>query len=295
MTEIECVLNIKAALGEGAIWDREERALFWVDIPAGRLHRFDPVTLENRTWQMPDKIGCVALRRTGGAVVALANGFHALDFDTGDVTPICDPEPQTPGNRFNDGATDPVGRFWAGTMPKDGPGDSPEGALYRLDPDGTAPRMGEPMWVPNGMAFSPDGRTMYLSDSYVAVRTIWAFDYDCDTGTPSNRRVFLDTHVLAGRPDGAAVDADGCYWMAGVGGWQIVRITPEGKIDRIIPMPVERPTKIAFGGDNLDIMFVTSIGPKWCTPGTLDRQPNAGAIFAIRAGVQGIPTPRYAG
>ena len=151
----------------------------------------------------------------------------------------------------------------------------------------------DPVFTTNGMCFSPDGRTMYLSDSNPGVRTIWACDYDTDTGTPTNRRVFFDTREVAGRPDGGTVDADGCYWMAGVGGWQLVRITPQGKVDRIVEMPVEKPTKPMFGGPRLDTLFVTSIGM-----GMEDdpKQPLAGSLFSITGlGVTGVPQPRFAG
>jgi sugar lactone lactonase YvrE len=127
------------------------------------------------------------------------------------------------------------------------------------------------------------------------VRTIWACDHDPDSGAVTNRRVFVDTHGLAGRPDGGTVDAEGCYWMAGVGGWQLVRFTPDGEVDRIVDLPVEKPTKIAFGGKDLDVLYVTSIG-KDPTPGTEARQPQAGGIFAVRVpGVTGLPQPRFAG
>ena len=168
------------------------------------------------------------------------------------------------------------------------------GALYRFGPDGACPRVLDGLWTPNGLAFSPDGRTMYLSDSHPSVRTIWALDYDPDNGVASNRRTFFDTQTLAGRPDGGAVDADGCYWMAGVGGWQLVRFTPGGIVDRIIDMPVEKPTKIAFGGARLDVMYVTSIGRGIAREARL-RQPHAGGLFAVEAGVAGLPANRFGG
>ena len=151
------------------------------------------------------------------------------------------------------------------------------------------------VYTTNGLAFSPDGRTMYLSDSNPSVQTIWACDYDPDTGEPSNRRVFFDARAVAGRPDGGTVDADGCYWMAGVSGWQLVRLTPRGEIDRIVEMPVERPTKPMFGGTNLDTLYVTTIGSK-LTPGTETKQPQAGGLFAVRGlGITGVPQVRFAG
>jgi L-arabinonolactonase len=285
--EITCVFEAGAEVGEGALWDVLEQALFWVDIPKGRLHRFDPASGVNRTWEMGEPIGCLALRERGGAVVTLQSGFHLFDFATAAKTRLIDPEADRPHNRFNDGATDRQGRFWAGTMRTGEP--AAEGAFYRLDPDHSCNRWQDGIHTTNGLAFSPDGRTMYCSDSNPQVRTIWACDYDPATGAPGERRVFFDTRAVAGRPDGGTVDADGCYWMAGVGGSQLVRLTPAGRIDRIVALPVERPTRPAFGGSDLDVLFVTSIGA-----GTT--QPQAGGIFALTGlGVQGVPEVRFGG
>ena len=293
MVQVDCVLDAKAAVGEGALWCEREGALWWVDIDGCALHRFDPSTGRNRTWPMPSRIGCFVLREAGGLVVALEDGFHFYDPVTGQLEPIVDPEADKPGNRFNDGTPDPRGRFIAGTMPM-GPR-QPVAALYRLSPDRACEKLFDGLTVTNGCAFSPDGRIFYFSDSEANIRTIWACDHDPDSGAMRNRRVFVDTHGLAGRPDGGTVDADGCYWMAGVGGWQLVRFTPEGAVERIIDMPCEKPTKIAFGGADLDTLYVTSIGAG-LTPGTEVRQPHAGGLFALRVpGVRGLPQPRFAG
>jgi L-arabinonolactonase len=292
--EVACVVDARAQVGEGAFWDHEEQTLFWVDIPRCRLHRFEPATGASRTLELGEPIGCAALRRGGGAVVALRSGFHFLDLDSGALTPIEDPEAGRPETRFNDGAVDPAGRLWAGTMAEAEP--RPRvGRFYRLDSDLAWSTWFEPVHVSNGLAFSPDGRTMYYSDSHPEVRTIWACDYDLESGVPSGRRVFFDTRAVAGRPDGGTVDAEGCYWMAGVGGWQLVRLTPKGVIDRLVELPVERPTRPAFGGRDLDVLYVTSIGQS-PTPGTEPRQPQAGGVFAVTGlGVTGVPQPRFAG
>ena len=293
MASVERVLDCQAALGEGAMWSVEEQALYWVDIVAPTLNRFDPATGATSHWDMPSPIGCFALCGGSTAIVALCDGFHHLHLRTGTRRLLVEVEADIPGNRFNDGTVDPAGRFWAGTMPIAGPKAVPEGSLYCLQIDGSVHRAGGGYWVQNGLAFSPDGRTMYVSDSYPEVRTIWAYDYDPATGVPHNRRVFFDTHQVAGRPDGAAVDVDGCYWMAGVGGAQLVRITPLGDLDRIIDVPVQRPTKIAFGGPNLDVMYLTSIGQGAVRSDPAQRE--AGNLFAVRTGVQGLPVPHYAG
>ena len=293
MIKVDCVLDVKAQLGEAPLWCEREQVLWWADIEGRAVHRFDPAAGTDRSWTLPSRVGCFALREQGGMVVALEDGFHFLDLATNALTPIVDPEADKPGNRFNDGTTDLKGRFIAGTMPM-GPRE-PVAALYRLWPDRRCERLFDGLTVTNGSAYSPDGRVFYFSDSEPSVRTIWACDHDPDSGALANRRVFVDTHGLAGRPDGGTVDAEGCYWMAGVGGWQLVRFTPAGKVDRIVEVPVEKPTKIAFGGEGLDVLYVTSIGAS-LSPGSEARQPQAGGLFALRVpGVQGLPQPRFAG
>ncbi len=291
--EIECVVDSKSQTGEGAVWDVEEQALYWVDIPAGKLYRFDPETAENREWQFQEPIGCLSLRQMGGAIVALQSGFYSFDFATGNTKPIYDPETDKPENRFNDGATDRQGRFWAGTMALKQP--ARNGSFYRLDPNLNCKKWRSDVFVTNGLAFSPDGTIMYFSDSNLEVQTIWAADYDTGDGEPGDPRVFFDCREVDGRPDGGTVDADGCYWMAGVSGWQLVRITPQGKVDRIIELPVERPSKPMFGGRDLDTLFVTSIGHN-LSAGSEAKQPQAGGLFAVRGlGVKGVPEVRFAG
>lgn len=295
---VECVLDFGAYTGEGAIWSSAEQALYWVDIPAGLLCRFDPQTGENKVWDMQCPIGCFALKETGGAVVALTGGFYDFDFETESLNLIADTEADIPGNRFNDGTVDIRGRLIAGTMPIAGPNQEagPGGSLYCLNNDRTVTAVNDGYFVINGLTFSPDGKTAYVSDSAAWVQTIWAYDYDIDDGVWSNKRTFFDCRQVPGRPDGGAMDADGCYWMAGVSGWQLVRITPEGKVDMEIEMPVEKPTRIAFGGANLETLFVTTIGQDNITPGTADQQPQAGGVFALSVpGVKGIEFPTYVG
>lgn len=293
MVPVDCVLDARAALGEAPLWCEREGVLWWADIEGRALHRFDPATGDDQAHALPVRIGCFGLRETGGMVAALENGFHFFDPETGTLEAIVDPEADRPGNRFNDGTVDPRGRFVAGTMPM-GPR-TPTAAFYRLWPDRRCERLFDGLTVTNGSAFSPDGRVFYFADSESSVRTIWACDHDLDSGALTDRRVFVDTHGLAGRPDGGAVDADGCYWMAGVGGWQLVRFTPAGEVERIVEVPVEKPTKVAFGGADLATIYLTSIGTG-LTPGTESRQPQAGGIFALRVpGVSGLPQPRFAG
>jgi len=291
---VERVGTTKDKVGEGAVWDDRASVLWWLDIPAGVLHRLDPATADHQSYDFGQPLGCLAVRESGGLVLAAKSGFWFYDPTTGVREPISDPEADQPSNRFNDGATDQQGRFWAGTIKEKGR-QEPQGRFYRLDPNLSVTPWRGGIFATNGLAFSPDGRTMYHSDSNPAVRTIWASDYDPDTGTPSASRVFFDTRDVAGRPDGGTVDADGCYWIAGVSGWQLYRITPGGQLDRTIDMPIEKPTKPMFGGPNLDTLYVTSIGAH-VTPGTEDRQPDAGGLFAVTGlGVTGIRQTRFKG
>ena len=288
---IDCVLDAKSQIGEGAIWCSKQHVLFWVDISAGILHRFDPSTSTNQSWEMGESLGCFALTEQATLVLALASGFYEFSPETGEKKRLTGPDVSLFKQRFNDGSVDQRGRFYAGTMrTNDDHADDPSGVMYSLSSNFEVTEVMSGFHIINGMAFSPDGKTAYVSDSYPSVRTIWAFDYDLDDGAWSNKRVFLDTKELDGRPDGAAIDSEGCYWMAGISGWELVRITPEGKVDMEIEFPVEKPTRIAFGGPNMDILYVTSLGAD-ITEGT--HQPNAGGLFALKVpGVTGIELPR---
>ncbi|WP_172296431.1 SMP-30/gluconolactonase/LRE family protein [Pseudoruegeria sp. HB172150] len=287
--QVEIAVPSRSKVGEGAVWDDRAQVLWWVDIPTGLIHRTTASGVDT-TYDLGEPVGCLAVREPGGLVVAAKSGFWFYDPETGAKEKLTDPEQDRPANRFNDGTTDMQGRFWAGTM-KDGGDPERCGRFYRFDPDLTVTPWKDEIFTTNGLAFAPDGRTMYFSDSNPSVRTIWACDYDTDTGTPSEPRVFFDTRAVPGRPDGGTVDADGCYWQAGVSGWQLYRITPDGRVDMTIDMPVEKPTKPMFGGPNLDILFVTSIGAGLEND---PNQPQAGSLFAVTGtGCRGVPQVRF--
>jgi sugar lactone lactonase YvrE len=289
---IEVLVDVKTTLGEGPVWDVEEQRLYWIDSFDGRVFRCTHDGREIRAWDVPAKIGSMALRQKGGAVVSLANGFHFLDFKTGDVQLIHDPEPDKPKNRLNDGKVDKRGRFVAGSM--DTMEEGPNGALYRLDPDLSVHTLDTGIIVSNGPCWSPDGKTFYFTDTWTG--EIWAYDYDQETGAVSNRRTFTKVDSSkGGAADGSTVDAEGCVWNALVYDGRLIRYTPDGKVEREIAMPVKKVTSVMFGGPNLDVLYVTSMAkpplPRFPGDGVL-----RGSLFAIYdLGVKGIPEPRFAG
>ncbi len=288
---IEVVVDVKTTLGEGPLWDVEHERLYWLDVFDGRVFRATAAGSEIRCWDVPQKIGAMALRKDGsGAVVALARGFHLLDFKSGDVAFIVDPEPEMLTNRLNDGKVDKQGRFLAGSM--DTLEEGPNGALFRLDPDFSLHKVDEGIVVSNGPCWSPDGATLYFADS--STGDIWAYDYDQATGAASRRRTFVSVDgSRGGAPDGSTIDAEGCLWNALVYDGRIVRYDPSGRIDRVIDMPVKKITSVMFGGPNLDILFVTSMA-KPPLPRFPGDGPLRGSLFAIHdLGVKGLPEQRF--
>jgi sugar lactone lactonase YvrE len=293
MVEITCVVDARAELGEGTLWDVEGGFLWWIDIWKKQIHRYDPRTGEDRTWEAPEYIGCLGLRAKGGLVLSMANGFHFFDPETGSFEAISDPEAGRPETRFNDGKPDRQGRFWSGTM-FEVPGKPVEfvGALYRLDPDHSVHRMIDGVGCSNALAWSPDSRTMYFSDSHAGA--VWAYDFDPATGDIENRRVFIDMTDSGGVADGATVDAEGCYWLTIPVTGKVCRYDPAGRLMQTIVMPTDLPTCCEFGGENLDILYVTTAvlrRPEKHFVG----QANPGGLFAVNVGVKGLPLSAYSG
>jgi sugar lactone lactonase YvrE len=290
MIEVRCVANPRALVGEGPVWDERREVLWWIDVKDPRLFRYDPANGESRELVMPERIGCIALRASGGLMGAFMSGFKWIDPDTGVITPTVDPEPDRPGNRFNDGKCDRRGRLFAGTM------DNAEvectGTLYRLDPDLSVHVMATDVHLSNGLGWSPDDRTLYYTDSLR--RTIWAYDYDLDTGAIANRRDFARVPDQAGVPDGLCVDAHGGVWSAHWGGWRLTRYAPDGRIDRVVEMPVPQPSCPAFGGPDLDVLYVSSAAIEM-TPADFAKAPDGGGLFTLDVGVRGLPVHRFAG
>jgi len=288
--QAELIADVRNGVGESPVWSVAEQALFWVDIPNRQIQRWDASTGAVQAWRTDEMPACIAPHGQGGWVAGMESGVFRLQAAADgslsmSATRIAAVTHAEPAMRFNDGRCDRQGRLRAGTMFMDMAAARPVGAVYALDRPGELRTLLQNMLVPNGMAFSPDGRTMYLSDSHPQVQAIWAFDYDIDTGTPHNRRVFVDMTPLPGRPDGAAVDEDGCYWICGNDAGLVHRFTPDGRLDRSLAVPVKKPAMCAFGGAGMDTLFVTSIRPG----GDLSDQPLAGGVFALRPGVRGLP------
>lgn len=305
--DVSVVAHTQALIGESPVWDEDTGSLWWVDILRGELHRSDVVSGENRSWRVPTALGAIALRAGGGFVAAAGDGFCLLDPDAdasfsaplrwlwregmpdgSDVPPSGWPNGQPA--RMNDGKCDPAGRFWAGTMTIDRtPGAS---HLYRLDPDGTVHAALDGVTLSNGMAWSPNGTTMYYIDT--GQRTVDAFDFDVADGVAHGRRTLIAVEDGAGNPDGMTVDAEGSLWVALARGAAIRRYSPAGRLDRILTMPVQKVTSCTFGGPGLRTLFVTTacVG---LSEAELVAEPLAGAVLGCEVGVGGLPPHRFAG
>ena len=290
LPQVECVLPVAALLGESPVWCTVDKVLYWVDIKRPAVHRFHPATASCKTWPMEEEVTSIGLRQLGGAIVSLRSSLATFDFQTGEVAKLPGPIVHQPDMRFNDGRCDRRGRFWVGSLHE---ARHPETAsLYRFDPDGRHTEMVAGVTISNGIAWSLDNRTMYFADSWT--RTIFSFNFDLDSGTLRDKKVFVQLPEGAGVPDGATVDAEGFLWSATFDGGCVTRYAPDGRIDRVIKMPVQRPTSCAFGGEDLSILYVTSASMGLTEQQRIDA-PLAGGLFAIDAGVKGLPEPRFAG
>jgi sugar lactone lactonase YvrE len=284
---MDCIADVKAVLGEGPMWDAREQALYWVDIPQRLVFRWSQ-DQGARTIPVTHHICSLLPRAAGGFIGGGYDGFLEIARDLS-VQVIADPEPDLPGNRFNDGKVDRSGRLWAGTMDRNEREAS--GSLYRLDPDRSWQRIDSGYKVTNGPAFSVDGRTMYHTDS--ARQIVYAFDL-AEDGSASNRRVHLRFGEGDGYPDGMTVDADDCLWIAFWDGWCVRRFSPAGERLAELRVPAQRPTSCAFGGPALDQLFITTAS-RDLIPQELESQPHAGGLFMTSPGVTGIAEPLFAG
>ena len=300
---IECVLECANHLGEGPVWDVEEGRLYWLDGTGRRvgkpaLWRLDPRTGKVESWMLDRDVGAMALRRGGGAVLALDDGFYFYDYDKAALEPIAKVDAGQPRTRLNDGKCDRRGRFFAGGMD-----DKEELAicgLWRLDADLSVTKVDGGIICSNGPCWSPDDKTFYFADTFQ--EEFWAYDYDIAAGTVSNKRVFATTKDDPGVADGSTVDAEGCLWNAQLIGGELVRYAPDGKVERRIGMPVRNVTSVIFGGDKLDEIYVTSMArvkhPAVHEHFIQEQKPQFGAghLYRIRGlGIEGVPEPRFSG
>jgi sugar lactone lactonase YvrE len=231
------------------------------------------------------------MRASGGFVVATRRGFAFWNPPATQLKFIADPEADKPDNRFNDGAVDCQGRFWAGTM-NTVKVEAPDGSLYRLNPDQSVRRMATGFAVYNGGAWSPDGKTMYVTNTVPG--EIWAYDFDAAGGAIANRRVFARVPAEDGWPDGHTVDSEGFLWSAHWGGWRITRYDPTGKIERVVRLPVSQVSCCRFGGENMDVLYITTAW-EGMTPAQRQAEPLSGDFFRVRVDVKGLPEPRFRG
>lgn len=292
VNDVEHMLSVQNMLGEGPLWNPEEQALYWVDIYGNCFYRYTLATGKLEAFDVGVPVGVLAMREAGGLVMATKSGFAFWNQQEG-LRFIIDPEARKPHTRFNDGAVDGRGRFWAGTMcDPENTCTQPEGSLYRLDPDQSLHVMETSVSISNGIGWSPDKHLMYFTDS--PLRMIYMYDFDAASGAIENRRPFIHTPEEKGVPDGLTVDSEGFIWSACWGGWKITRYDPTGTVERIIQLPVQYPTSCAFGGASLDELFITSA---WTALSEDKRrqQPLAGDLFRLKAGIKGLEEPKFAG
>ncbi len=280
----EVVVDGKNELGEGVVWSPAHGEVQWTDIFGRRFWAYRPSDGAARSVALPDRLACFAPLGATSLLAGFAGGLEVFDLESGVRRPIAAIEPGRPMTRVNDGKLDRRGRLVFGTMDEDPNGARPIGQVYAFE-GGTSPRrLASGARISNSIAFSPDGRRMYFADT--PTKVIRAYDYDLDSGDLSGERTFAMPEG-PGAPDGSTVDADGCLWNAEWGGGRVVRYTPDGRVDRAIPLPCAQVTCCAFGGARLDRLYVTT-ARTGLDPAALADQPHAGALFVIDAGVTGL-------
>jgi sugar lactone lactonase YvrE len=290
-SKVECVYTHRALLAESPVWSGEENYLYWVDIAGKTFNQFDPSSGENVAIKTEIRVSSFALQESGGFIAATEFGFQRYDYEINQLTPIINPERGKPNNRLNDGRCDRSGRFWAGSMVEKG-AQIPDANLYCLDIDSSFKKKHSGITLSNGIAWSPDNKIMYLADTrYPAV---WTFDFNMAEGDITNQQLFIEFGPNEGVPDGAAIDTDGCYWLAQPRVGKICRYTPGGAIDTVIELPVSKPTMCAFGGQDLKTLYITSNSFGF-TDEDMNAQPLAGSLFALEVTAQGLSESKFAG
>lgn len=281
----------RCGLGEGAVWDAQGKALYFLDIFGQKVFRYDPAGDVTTSWETPGHVGALALREGGGAVLAIKDTLFSLDFSSGETVRLAGPAFTSDQVTVNDGAADRAGRFVFGGCSAGIDNPRPIGGLYSLDSEGTITELDCGIHQSNSHCFSPDGLRLYAADSFT--KTLYAYDYDPATGRTANRRAFADTTDLGGVPDGSAVDADGVVWVSVFQAGKIAAYRPDGGLERVIDMPVKLISSLAWGGEALDRLYVTTIDPLqfgW------DAEADAGHVYVVDGlGSRGVPEGRYAG
>jgi len=292
MYEVNLVYDAQAQLGEGPVWDPINARLYWVDILASKIHICDPShPLASSHIEVGPYVSSVIPRQSGGFVLTLQDGFYAYDSETSELTLLAKVEGPELGNRMNDGKCDPNGRYLAGSMSLND--QAGNGKLYSMDVDHTVKTLVSEVNLSNGLAWTPDGTTLYFIDT--PTRQVFAFDYDASTGTASNRRAAITVPEAEGYPDGMTIDSQGMLWIAHWGGWQVTRWNPlTGEKLLSVPIPASQVTSCTFGGPELDELFITTarVG---LNAEQLEAQPHAGGVFRVKAGVTGLPVERFRG
>lgn len=281
----ERIATSHCKVGESPVWDPQNGCVVWVDIPDQRLFRMTATGGDFQSWPLPVTVSALALRENGGFIAATRHGFAELTVTENgpELAPVKGPAlPE--GWRMNDAACDRQGRFWAGSLSPTPAAPDAYGSLFSLGQNAEITPRGGQFRVQNGLAWSPDGRTMYVSDSHITNPHVMAYDFEPETGERSEGRLFADHAKLGGRPDGAAMDVDGCYWIAASDSGRVLRITPAGEIDAEIVVGVTNPTNICFGGSDLKTAYITSLCPDGGTGGDL---------YAVALPFQGLTEPLY--
>ncbi len=293
ITKYEAVLELKAVahLGEGPVWNAEKKVLYWVDILSGKLFEYNPKSGINTSYDIGERIGAAVMRKHGGFVLALQNGFAFFNPITKKIREIADPESHLTENRFNDGKCDPAGRFWAGTMSCNL--EKGQGSLYCLQPDLTIERKLTGITISNGLAWNKAADTLYFIDTLT--HQLAAFDYDIETGHINNRRISAEFEKSLGYPDGMAMDEKGKLWVAFYNGSKVIRINPEGgEISALVTLPVPKPTSCAFGGDDMNELFITTCRENMSEQ-EMDQAPLSGSLFKVKLPVKGLSVNVFSG
>ncbi len=279
---LQNILEARARLGEGPIWDSTKKLLYWIDIFNHRMHQFDPTTGENRFFDVGDVVGAIATTGTNRLIIALRHHLAFFNTHTGEVTPLLEIEKNLPTNRLNDGKCDAQGRFWFGSMSTI---EKPEASLYRYDADGSLHVMETGLTISNGLGWSPDRKTFYLTDS--PQQKIYAYDFNSVTGNITNRRIFVDLTHESFYPDGLTIDSQGNLWSAMWNGWCVIRFNPMGEEILRIKLPVPLVTSCTFGGEDLQTLYITtaSVG---LSQAEIDKSFYSGDLFALQTDVTGL-------